>query len=31
MEEVTYNFKPIDKLVFSDDFMFGAVMREPKI
>ena len=23
--------KPIDQLVFSDDFMFGAVMREPEI
>ncbi|MBQ7165331.1 MAG: Rpn family recombination-promoting nuclease/putative transposase [Treponema sp.] len=26
-----YEFKPIDQLVFSDDFMFGAVMSEPKI
>lgn len=26
-----YEFKPIDQLVFSDDFMFGAVMREPDI
>ncbi len=23
--------KPIDQLVFSDDFMFGAVMRDPEI
>ncbi len=28
---VGYNFKPVEDLVFSDDFMFGAVMREPKI
>ncbi|MBQ9539117.1 MAG: Rpn family recombination-promoting nuclease/putative transposase [Treponema sp.] len=26
-----YEYKPIDQLVFSDDFMFGAVMSEPKI
>lgn len=24
-------FKPVEELVFSDDFMFGAVMRDPKI
>ena len=27
----TYNFKPVEDLVFTDDFMFGAVMREPEI
>lgn len=27
----TYDIKPIDQLVFSDDFMFGAVMHDPKI
>lgn len=27
----TYEIKPVDQLVFSDDFMFGAVMREPDI
>ena len=27
----SYNFKPVEELVFSDDFMFGAVMREPDI
>lgn len=26
-----YSFKPVEDLVFTDDFMFGAVMREPKI
>ena len=26
-----YSFKAVEDLVFSDDFMFGAVMREPKI
>ena len=26
-----YNLKPVEELVFTDDFMFGAVMREPKI
>ena len=26
-----YEFKPIEELVFTDDFMFGAVMREPDI
>ena len=26
-----YNYKPVEDLVFSDDFMFGAVMREPEI
>jgi len=26
-----YSFKPIEDLVFADDFMFGAVMHEPKI
>ncbi|MBQ7168150.1 MAG: hypothetical protein IJR93_14515 [Treponema sp.] len=29
--ERTYNFKPVEDLVFIDDFMFGAVMREPEI
>ena len=29
--ERTYNFKPVEDLVFADDFMFGAVMREPEI
>ena len=29
--ERTYNFKPVEDLVFTDDFMFGAVMREPEI
>ena len=27
----TYTFKPIEQLVFSDDFMFGAVMHDPAI
>ncbi|MBQ3800330.1 MAG: hypothetical protein II837_08565 [Treponema sp.] len=27
----TYGYKPIDQLVFSDDFMFGAVMSDSKI
>lgn len=27
----TYEIKPVDQLVFSDDFMFGAVMRDPDI
>ncbi len=32
MEETrTYEYKPVDQLVFSDDFMFGAVMSEPEI
>ena len=32
MEETTErHIKPVDQLVFSDDFMFGAVMREPEI
>ena len=26
-----HEIKPVDQLVFSDDFMFGAVMREPEI
>ena len=26
-----YKFKSVEDLVFSDDFMFGAVMREPEI
>ena len=26
-----YEYKPVDQLVFSDDFMFGAVMSDPKI
>ena len=30
MEEFR-TFKPIEDLVFSDDFMFGAVMKEPDI
>ena len=30
-EKGTYTFKPVDQLVFSDDFMFGAVMRDPGI
>ncbi|MBQ3800075.1 MAG: Rpn family recombination-promoting nuclease/putative transposase [Treponema sp.] len=30
-ESRTYEFKPVNQLVFSDDFMFGAVMREPDI
>ena len=30
-ENGTYEFKPVNQLVFSDDFMFGAVMREPDI
>jgi len=30
MEE-NQHIKPVDQLVFSDDFMFGAVMREPEI
>ena len=25
------NFKPIDELTFTDDYMFGAVMRNPEI
>ena len=25
------SFKPVEDLVFSDDFMFGAVMRDPEI
>ena len=29
--ERMYNYKPVEDLVFSDDFMFGAVMREPEI
>ena len=29
MEE--YHFKAVSDLVFTDDFMFGAIMREPKI
>ena len=32
MEEISRReIKPIEQLVFSDDFMFGAVMREPEI
>ena len=32
MEETrTYEYKPVDQFVFSDDFMFGAVMSEPEI
>ena len=32
MEEFTeHHITPVDQLVFSDDFMFGAVMREPEI
>ena len=32
MEETkNRGIKPVDELVFSDDFMFGAVMREPEI
>ena len=32
MEETrTYEYKPVDQLVYSDDFMFGAVMSDPKI
>ena len=27
----TREIKPVDQLVFSDDFMFGAVMRDPEI
>ena len=30
-EVIKREFKPIDQLVFSDDFMFGAVMHEPEI
>jgi hypothetical protein len=30
-ENRTYEFKPVNQLVFSDDFMFGAVMQEPDI
>lgn len=26
-----HEFKPVEQLVFSDDFMFGAVMRDPEI
>ena len=26
-----HEIKPVEQLVFSDDFMFGAVMREPEI
>ena len=26
-----HSFKPVEDLVFTDDFMFGAVMREPEI
>ncbi len=29
--ELKYNYKPVEELVFTDDFMFGAVMREPEI
>ena len=29
--ERSYSFKPIEDLVFADDFMFGAVMHEPEI
>ncbi|MDY5122535.1 MAG: hypothetical protein SPE59_01910 [Treponema sp.] len=29
--EKTREIKPVDQLVFSDDFMFGAVMRDPEI
>ena len=29
--ELKYNYKPVEDLVFTDDFMFGAVMREPAI
>ena len=28
---VTYGYKPVEQLVFSDDFMFGAVMSDSKI
>ena len=28
---IRHEIKPVDQLVFSDDFMFGAVMREPEI
>ena len=32
MEETrTYEYKPVDQLVYADDFMFGAVMSDPKI
>ncbi len=24
-------FKPVDELTFTDDYMFGAVMRDPEI
>lgn len=30
-ETRTYEYKPVDQLVFLDDFMFGAVMSEPEI
>ena len=30
-ETMTYEYKPVDQLVYADDFMFGAVMSEPKI
>lgn len=30
-ESIKREFKPIDQLVFSDDFMFGAVMRDADI
>ena len=29
--EKKWNFKPVEELVFSDDFMFGAVMHDPEI
>ena len=30
-ESIFRHIKPVDELVFSDDFMFGAVMQDPKI
>lgn len=30
-ENIFRHIKPVDQLVFSDDFMFGAIMQNPKI